>query len=63
MSAIYDFAEIGKIYREKFGGNPFGIKPDKPLVRCTAHPDCKHVYDPNNEKWSGECRGWCSGGE
>jgi len=60
MSAIHDFPEIGKIYREKFGGNPFGITPLKPLVRCTAHQDCKNVYDPNSGKWRGECKGYCS---
>ncbi|MDO8408115.1 MAG: hypothetical protein Q7S95_02675 [bacterium] len=60
MSAIYDFLEIGKIYREKFGGNPFGIEPLKPLVRCTAHPDCKYMYDPNSKRGNGECKGYCS---
>ena len=58
-------ADIAKAYRDKLGGNPFGIvpeEPQKPLEFCMVNAKCVRVYDPNTHSTSGQCLGYCGYG-
>ena len=44
-----NYNAIGRVYREKLGGNPFGIEPDtppKPIWYCDVG-GCNQSHDPN----------------
>ena len=58
-----DYASIGKILRERLGGNFPGIEPNPPLKpRVFCHlGTCEYVYDPNTGEAKGQCAGYCSG--
>ena len=56
-----DFHTINKVYRERLGGNPFGIEPDppiKPLSYC-SFTGCVRVFNPNDGTARGDCTGAC----
>lgn len=57
-----DYAEIGKIYRERLGGPFYPITPDKPLLQCGASSSCTKVFNPNTNTSTGACNGACSYG-
>lgn len=56
------YKAVGDAYRDKLGGNPFGIKPDEPLKPVWNCQMCGRVYDPNNGETSGICNGMCGAG-
>lgn len=58
-SAATDYAAIGKEYRERFGGNPFGIEPGPPPKPPLICEWCGARYIPGSG-WDG-CSGMCSG--
>lgn len=56
---------VGKILRERLGGNWPGITPGDPpaaLRVCSAHKDCTYSYDFVNQKSHGQCKGVCGTG-
>lgn len=59
-SGVFDSAAIGKVLRDRLGGNWPGIVPDPPLLPVSICSRCKREYDPNTGESKGQCNGACS---